>query len=191
MMIGHMYAAGGAPLDIDIDGAIPFANYDLYVYYNSSGVTNTQKFSLLTSGDLADTGISITAFEAPGADGSYVLGTSLTNGNYVKFSGLNNLDLPSFVLHTRPGWRRSIRIYQRHSDRQRARAGLVGNCRTWRAVAVADRRAAHAKRICNSERRPVAAAMCIVGNGQHTPLAIGVLTSQGNLRPISRFARGW
>lgn len=98
MMRGHIYHGGGASVEVRVDGTIPYANYDVYVYYNSGAVPNTQVLSLLAS-DLSDLGISATVSEVPGSDSVYVEATDATiNANYVKFSGLNNLDVPSFVI---------------------------------------------------------------------------------------------
>jgi hypothetical protein len=98
MMRGHLYHGAPTSVDIHIDGTIPFDKYDVYVYYNSGAVTNTQTISLLGS-DLSDLGLSQTVFELPGTDVDFVEATNASiNGNYVKFSGLSSATLPSFVL---------------------------------------------------------------------------------------------
>jgi hypothetical protein len=98
LMRGHVYHGGNANVDVHVDGTIPYATYDVYVYYNSGGVPNTQTLSLLAS-DLSDLGITATVSEVPGVDSIFVESTNPTvNANYVKFSGRNNIDLPGFVL---------------------------------------------------------------------------------------------
>ena len=76
----------------------PYATYDVFVYYNSGAVPNTQTLSLL-AGDLSDLGLSANVSDVAGVDRRYVEATDPTiNANYYKFEGLNNLDLPNFVL---------------------------------------------------------------------------------------------
>ena len=98
MMQGHIYLGAGASVDVHIDGTIPYATYDVFVYYNSGAVPNTQTLSLL-AGDLSDLGLSANVSDVAGVDRRYVEATDPSiNANYVKFEELNNLDLPNFVL---------------------------------------------------------------------------------------------
>lgn len=96
MMIGHIYHGGGVPLNLTFTGAIPYSNYDVYIYYNSGGVTNTQTFSILDSSG-GSLGLSRTGFETPGGDTTYIAsdGVGGNEANYVLFSGLTSASVPT------------------------------------------------------------------------------------------------
>lgn len=97
MMKGHTYLGGATPLDLTFTGAIPYASYSIYAYYNSSAVTNTQTFSILDSAG-ADLGItSQIGFELPGGDTSFIASDGVGGGdaNYVLFSGLTGSSVPT------------------------------------------------------------------------------------------------
>jgi len=81
MLDGHIYQAAGTTLSAAFTG-IPFAKYDLYVYYNSSAVTNTQTFTI------QGTVTSLNGYEVPGADTALVESDGTIDGNYVVFRGL-------------------------------------------------------------------------------------------------------
>jgi len=89
MLTGHIYEGGwtGIVLSGAFEG-IPYAEYDLYVYYNSSAVTNAQTFTI------RGTTMSLIGFENPGADAALVDSQNGTvDGNYVVFSGLTGADV--------------------------------------------------------------------------------------------------
>jgi PEP-CTERM motif len=95
MMRGHIYHSGGTNLDLTFTGTIPYDKFDLYIYYNSGAVTNTETFSILDSGG-GSLGLSRTGSEVPGADGSFVLSDGMgNNANYVRFAGLTSADVPT------------------------------------------------------------------------------------------------
>jgi len=103
MMRGHIYVGGGSALDLTFKGKIPYDQFDIYVYYNSGGVTNTQTFSILDSSEgslgLSQTGHEIKDNDQGGADSSFVLSTGTNNANYVKFSGLTSASIPeNFII---------------------------------------------------------------------------------------------
>jgi len=81
MLTGHIYAAAGTTLSGAFTG-IPYAKYDLYVYYSSSAVTNTQTFTL------RGTATSLNGYEVAGTDTALVESDGTINGNYVVFRGL-------------------------------------------------------------------------------------------------------
>lgn len=86
MLSGHNYTAS-APLSGAFTG-IPYAQYDLYVYYNSGAVTNAQTFSI------QGTALTLSGFENPGADTALVDSQNGTvDGNYVLFQGLTASDV--------------------------------------------------------------------------------------------------
>ena len=109
MMRGHIYVGGGSALDLTFTGKVPYEQFDVYVYYNSGAVTNTQTFSILDS-DGNNLGLSQVGHDVidanrglPGevADSSYVLsdGVGGNNANYVKFTGLTNSSIPeNFII---------------------------------------------------------------------------------------------
>lgn len=109
MMRGHIYVGGGSALDLTFKGKIPYDQFDIYVYYNSGGVTNTQTFSILDSNGnslgLSQVGHDIIDANRgrPGEvpDSSYVLsdGVGGNNANYVKFTGLTSSSIPeNFII---------------------------------------------------------------------------------------------
>jgi hypothetical protein len=85
LMSGHIYNSAGTDIVVNVKN-IPYAQYDVYVYYNSGGVTgNAQLFT-----------IDGTSFAAVGAelsmtrDTAFVLAQGMeVDANYVKFSGVN------------------------------------------------------------------------------------------------------
>jgi hypothetical protein len=89
MMTGHIYHGGGAPVDLTFNGSVPYALFDLYIYYNSGAINNTQTLSI------PSLGLSEDGSELPGGDTAFVLSTGLNNANYVVFKGLTAASLPS------------------------------------------------------------------------------------------------
>ncbi len=81
MLTGHIYQAAGTTLSGAFTG-IPYAKYDLYVYYSSSAVTNTQTFTI------RGTATALNGHEVAGADTALVESNGTLNGNYVVFRGL-------------------------------------------------------------------------------------------------------
>jgi len=109
MMRGHIYAGGGSALDLSFTGKVPYEKFDVYVYYNSGAVTNTQTISILDSNGnslgLSQVGYDIIDANRGGPgevpDSSYVLsdGVGGNNANYVKFSGLTSASIPeNFII---------------------------------------------------------------------------------------------
>ncbi len=109
MMRGHIYVGGGSALDLSFTGKVPYEKFDVYVYYNSGAVTNTQTISILDSNGNS-LGLSQVGYDVidanrglPGEvpDSSYVLsdGVGGNNANYVKFSGLTSASIPeNFII---------------------------------------------------------------------------------------------
>jgi hypothetical protein len=94
LMRGHVYHLA-APIDLVFTGAIPYSNYDIYVYYNSGAVANSQIFQILDSAGTS-LGLQQAGSETPGGDTSFVLSDGLgNNANYVKFSGLTSSSVPT------------------------------------------------------------------------------------------------
>lgn len=85
MLQGHIYEAG-----VTLTGAftgVPYANYDLYVYYNSSSVTNSQTYTL------RGTTTSLDGYEVAGLDDALVESDGTNIANYVVFRGLTGSDV--------------------------------------------------------------------------------------------------
>ncbi len=85
MLDGHYYETN-VTLSAAFTG-IPYATYDLYVYYNSSAVGNAQDFTI------RGTSMSLKGYEVPGVDTALVESDGTINGNYVVFRGLTASDV--------------------------------------------------------------------------------------------------
>ena len=102
MMTGHIYHGGNVPLDLTFTGTIPYSNFDVYVYYNSSAVPTTQEFSILDSSG-GTLGLSRIGKETPGGDTAYILsdGVGGNEANFVRFSGLTSASVPTnFIIRS-------------------------------------------------------------------------------------------
>ena len=103
MMRGHIYQPpAGGNVDLVFTGSVPYGVYDLYVYYNSGGITSTQTMSILDGGG-GSLGLSQVGFEVPGADIVFTQSNSsgANNANYVKFTGLTGTSVPAnFIVRT-------------------------------------------------------------------------------------------
>ncbi len=95
--------------DMIFTGTVPYDTFDVYVYYHSGQVPdNVQTFSILDSSGNS-LGLSKDGYEYSGAAFQAVTstqyaecdGTSGSNGNYVKFSGLTSSEVPTnFIIRT-------------------------------------------------------------------------------------------
>lgn len=103
MMRGHIYHAKTTPVDLIFTGSIPYAKYDVYVYYNANQ-TQTQTFSILNSA-FGSLGLSQTGAESSASDSTFVQSNNAgNNANYVLFSGLTSADVPTnFVIRASNG----------------------------------------------------------------------------------------
>lgn len=99
MMTGHIYHGGGNPVDLTFTGTIPYSQFDVYVYFNSSGVDNSQTFSILDSSQgslgLSRVGSELVGGDATFVESNYQTGGSANNANYVRFAGLTSADVPT------------------------------------------------------------------------------------------------
>ena len=87
MLTGHIYDGSATVLSATFSN-IPYATYDLYVYYHSSAVTNNQTFTI------NGTSTSLDGFEVGGVDTALVDSRDgAVNGNYVVFKGLASADV--------------------------------------------------------------------------------------------------
>lgn len=85
MMNGHNYMQPGETMNISLAG-VPYAKYDIYVYYNSQAVANnSQTYTLL------EKSVSLLANEntAPGIATAFIECTGANNGNYIVFRGVD------------------------------------------------------------------------------------------------------
>ena len=88
MMGGHSYDSAFQPVPL-IFTDIPYPEYDLYIYFNSGAVDQTQTF------DVNATGQSVTVYEAPGDDTGFVLSDGMGNNdsNYVIIPDVNTANI--------------------------------------------------------------------------------------------------
>jgi len=90
LLSGHIWHSAGTDTVTQFRN-IPYAAYDVYVYYNSGGVTNNyQTFTIVENGFSA-IGSELTTTP----DSAFVLSNGTNDANYVKFS---NVTLSAFTL---------------------------------------------------------------------------------------------
>ncbi len=86
LLSGHIYVASTTMSGTFTD--IPYAAYDLYVYFNSGAVTNTQTFTI------RGTSNTLLGYDEMGTDTALVESQNGTvNGNYVVFKDLTSPDV--------------------------------------------------------------------------------------------------
>ena len=81
MMAGHIYSVPGNNLITATITNLPYAQYDVYMYYNADGLTSNFQ-------DVVVNGMTKTVFEDGTLKSSFVESVNGSNGNYVKFSNV-------------------------------------------------------------------------------------------------------
>ncbi len=91
LLSGHIYNAAGTIDTIAQFRYIPYAAYDVYVYFNSGAITNNYQTFSIDGTSFSAVGSELTT--AP--DSAFVLSNGSNDANYVKFS---NVNLSEFTL---------------------------------------------------------------------------------------------
>ncbi len=93
MMTGHVYVAPNASFTSTMTN-IPYAEYDVYVYYNGAQITNRTEFMTIS-------GTTLAAYEGTtNNDTHFVLSDGVADANYVVFEGLTSSDFDLTVTGT-------------------------------------------------------------------------------------------
>jgi hypothetical protein len=90
LLSGHIYHAAGADTVAQFSN-IPYAAYDVYVYYNSGAITNNYQTFTIDGTSFAAVGSELSTTP----DTAFVLSNGNNDANYVKFS---NVNLSNFTL---------------------------------------------------------------------------------------------
>ncbi|NLX06469.1 MAG: PEP-CTERM sorting domain-containing protein [Phycisphaerae bacterium] len=90
LLSGHVYNQSGTDTLAQFR-YIPYAAYDVYIYYNSAAVTNNYQTFAIDGTSFSAVGSELTM----GADSAFVLSDGTNDANYVKFS---NVNLAEFTL---------------------------------------------------------------------------------------------
>jgi hypothetical protein len=94
MSKGNVFIGSNQIAELVLEGTIPYAVYDLYVYYNGGvGANDSQNYTIVQA--------ALTKLAVDGAllnETGFIESNGVNEGNFIRFSGLNSSTLPSFKL---------------------------------------------------------------------------------------------